>query len=154
MHLFYSLNEKMSKLQCKTFTDPVTGTLCEGDRQSGRDPVEVQRRPGRYPETDPNLENTGKDCIKGRRGDNGGGRGKNKRKWEREELLLVWERHVRSELMGGREDGKYISNVMDIWNGKDVSVRNQASILSQIRNISAGNRLSEFDKREIESKIN
>ena len=45
----------MFKLKCKTFTDPVTGTSCEGERLSGRDSVEVQRRPGRYPETDPNL---------------------------------------------------------------------------------------------------
>ena len=41
-----------------------------------------------------------------------------------------------------------------MWNGRDVGLRNQASILSQIRNISRGNRLSEFEKREIEYKIN
>ena len=41
-----------------------------------------------------------------------------------------------------------------MWNGRDVGLRNQASILSQIRNISRGNRLSEFEKREIECKIN
>ena len=60
---------------------------------------------------------------------------------------------MRSELMGGREDGRYISHVMDMWNGRDLSVRNQASILSEIRNISSGYRLTEFEKSEIKNRV-
>ena len=83
----------------KPFTDPGTGTSCEGAR-SGRCSVEEQRRPGRNHDTDPNLgKNTTKEkqYLKGK----SGLRGKNKEKWTKEELLVMWECHLRSEMMGG-----------------------------------------------------
>ena len=56
-------------------------------------------------------------------------------------------------MMGGRESGDYIAKVTDIWNGRDFSVRNQPSVLSQIRCIEKGHRLSMFERKEIERKV-
>lgn len=79
-----------------------------------------------------------------------GGRGKNKEKWTREERLVLWECYVRS---GKRETLGYIERVMNMWNGRDISVRSQASIISQIKCIEKGGLLSEFDKNEVETRV-
>ena len=42
---------------------------------------------------------------------------------------------------------------MEMWNGRDVSVRSQASVLSQIKCIRLKGLLTQFEKREIETKV-
>lgn len=77
-------------------------------------------------------------------------RGKIKQKWTKEERVVLWECYVRS---GGRGCLGYIGRVMDMWNGRDVGVRSQASVLSQIKCIEAGGLLSEYEKCEIEQRV-
>ena len=79
-----------------------------------------------------------------------GGRGKVKQVWSKEERLVLWECYIRS---GGRVCNGYIKRVMNMWNGRDLSVRSQASILSQIKCIENGGLLSEFEKREISNRV-
>ena len=77
-------------------------------------------------------------------------RGKWKQKWTKEERVVLWECYVRS---GGRGCLGYINRVMEMWNGRDVGIRSQASVLSQIKCIEAGGLLSEYEKSEIEQRI-
>ena len=91
--------------------DNDTGTSCEGVK-SGRCSVEVQHRPGRQYATDPKSYETSKSRK--------GQRGRNKVKWSKEELKVVWECYLRSKIIA--PDG-YIEVVMDLWNGRDVNVR-------------------------------
>jgi len=47
----------------------------------------------------------------------------------------------------------YIKSVMEMWDGRDVGIRSQASILSQIKCIEVGGLLSEYEKSEIEQRV-
>jgi len=47
----------------------------------------------------------------------------------------------------------YIKKVMEKWDGRDVGIRSQASILSHIKRIEAGGLLSQFEKSEIEQRL-
>ena len=133
----------LKQIECK-ITDASAGTLCEGAR-SDRCSVEVQRRPCQYKATDPKL-----DDNKPRKKINASGRGKNKSKWTKEERKILWECYIRSRIIS--PDG-YIKSVMEMWNGRDVSVRSQASVLSQIKCIRLKGLLTQFEKREIETKV-
>jgi len=95
-------------------------------------------------------EGGGKGKEKGRRNRKEGGRGLNKQKWTKEERVVLWECYVRS---GGRGCLGYIKRVMEMWDGRDVGIRSQASILSQIKCIEEGGLLSEYEKCEIESRV-
>ena len=119
------------------------GTSCE-DFSSGRVSVEEQRSPGRQSATVQNNDNFSKKK---------GGRGKFKQKWSKEERVVVWECYIRSIELDGREHRDYIQKLMQMWEGRDLSVRSQASILSQVKCIQKGGLLSEYEKREIERKV-
>jgi len=95
-------------------------------------------------------EGGGKGKEKGRRNRKEGGRGLNKQKWTKGERVVLWECYVRS---GGRGCLGYIKRVMEMWDGRDVGIRSQASILSQIKCIEEGGLLSEYEKCEIESRV-
>ena len=122
-------------------TDKGIGTSCES-LMSGRCFVEEQREPGRNLDTDPPIK-IGKE----------GGRGKNKRPWTKAEREVIWEFYYRSIVNGDRQNKNYIRSVMDMWNGRDIDIRTTASILSQIKCLIKGGLLSEFEKREIENKV-
>ena len=125
------------------------GTSCEG-LSSGRCSVEVQRRPGPNHATDPKSETS---KIKKNKNRKEGGRGKNKQPWSKEERLIVWECYLRSVYQGGRENKDYIKRLMEMWNGRDISVRSQASVISQVECIKRGGLLSEMEKSGIEQRI-
>lgn len=78
------------------------------------------------------------------------GKGKGKVPWSRRERQVLWECYIRS---GKRECEGYIKRLKDMWDGRDVSVRSQASILSQVKSIEAGGLLTELEKVEIESRV-
>ena len=49
-----------------------------------------------------------------------GGRGKIKQAWTDEERRVLWECFVRS---GGKKSGGYMKKVKEMWDGRDLSVR-------------------------------
>ena len=106
--------------------------------------VADQRRPGCQYDSDP-MSNETKTKT--------GLQGRNKIKWSKEELKVVWECYLRSKIIA---PDAYIDCVMDMWNGRDVNLRSQAAVLSKIRDIRIGRSvlLSNFEKREIEAKVN
>ena len=82
-----------------------------------------------------------------------GGRGKNKRPLTKAEREVPWECYRRCIVNGKIENKNYIKSVMDMWNGKDIGIRTQASILSQIKCFIKGGLLSQFETRDIENKV-
>ena len=86
----------------------------------------------------------------GKKGGNKFGRGKGKVPWTREERRVLWECYIRS---GKRGCEGYIKRLKDMWDGRDISVRSEASILSQVKCIEAGGLLTELEKVEIESRV-
>jgi len=53
------------------------------------------------------------------------GRGMNKQKWTKEERVVLWECYVRS---GGRGCLRVYKRIMEMWDGRDVGIRSQASV--------------------------
>ena len=133
----------MNKTKKKPNDVNEVGTSCE-DFSSGRVSVEEQCSPGRQSAT---VQNN--DIFSKKKG----GRGKFKQKWSKEERVVVWECYIRSIELDGREHRDYIQKLMQMWEGRDLSVRSQASILSQVKCIQKGGLLSEYEKREIERKV-
>ena len=64
---------------------------------------------------------------------------------------MLWECYVRS---GGDKAKGYRDSVMEMWNGRDLNVRTRASVLAQVKEIQKGGKLSKFEMREIEEKVN
>ena len=103
----------------------------------------------------PNNEST--DNRDGGRGltNKQGGKGKKKGgrgriKWTKEERCVLWECFIRS---GGAEVKGYRDDIVEMWNGRDLSVRTRASVLAQVKEIQKGGKLSAFDMREIEERV-
>ena len=87
----------------------------------------------------------------GGKGRKKGGRGSKNKKWSKEERCVLWECYVRS---GGDKVKGYRDSVMEMWNGRDLNVRTRASVLAQVKEIQKGGKLSIFEMREIEEKVN
>ncbi len=61
----------------------------------------------------------------------GGNRGKKKVKWSDGERRVLWECYVRS---GRKRSQGYIRKVKEMWDGSDLRVRTDQSLISQIWN--------------------
>lgn len=77
-------------------------------------------------------------------------RGMKKSKWTREERLVLWECFVRSKKVS---PNGYIKTLVELWETNGLGVRSQASLLSQVKSIQNGKLLSEFEKREVERRV-
>ena len=97
----------------------------------------------------PNSESGGGKMRK-KRSRKEGGKGRGGQKWSDEERRVAWECHIRS---GGRKVAGYAEKVMEMWNGRDLSVRSAASVLGQIKQIEKGGKLSTFVMRDIERRV-
>ena len=73
-----------------------------------------------------------------------GGRGK-KQPWTKRERCVLWECYIRS---GGREVKGYRDRGIEMWNGRDLSVRTESSVLTQLNEILKGGKLSVFEMRK------
>ena len=67
--------------------------------------------------------------------------------------MVLWECYTRSILLKGRGNIDYINRLIEMWNGRDVDVQSQASVLSQVKCIQKGGLLSEYEKKEIERNV-
>ena len=54
---------------------------------------------------------------------------------------------------GGKRSGGYIKKVREMWDGKDLSVRGTASLLSQLKQIEGNNLLTVMERGEIEKRV-
>ena len=101
-------------------------------------------------------DGSSKEEPKGRKGWKGERRGKMGRtglfkcKWSQLERKVLWECYARS---GGRRADGYIQKVKDMWDGRDLSVRSVASLLSQLKQIEANGLLSVVERGEIERMV-
>ena len=75
---------------------------------------------------------------------------KGRHSWSHEERLWLWECFERS---GGVYSGNYLKKVKDMWDGKDLSVRSQASLHSQLKQIPKTGLLSVLEREGIRKKV-
>ena len=74
---------------------------------------------------------------------------KGKHSWSHEERLWLWECFERS---GEVKSGGYLKKVKDMWDGKDLSVRSQASLHSQLIRIPMTGLSLSTGKRDYQEK--
>ena len=80
----------------------------------------------------------------------GGNRGKKKVKWSDGERKVLWECYVRS---GRKRSDGYIRKVREMWDGRDLSVRSDQSLIAQLNAIEFNSVLSASERREIERVV-
>jgi len=73
-----------------------------------------------------------------------------KNKWSQLGRRVLWECFVRS---GGQRSDGYIQKVKNMWDGRDLSVRSKASLLSQLKQIEDNSLLSIMERGEIEMVV-
>ena len=63
---------------------------------------------------------------------------------------MLWGCFIRS---GGKRSGGYIQKVKEMWDGRDLSVRKEASLLSQLKCIETKGLVLKMEREEIRRKV-
>ena len=70
--------------------------------------------------------------------------------WSHEENLVLWEAYIRSKILSARTGRGYTFLLKEIWDGKDIGVRSQASLVLHVGRIKSGLYLSDNERKEVE----
>ena len=89
--------------------------------------------------------NSGKDNKVSRKGQKVG--------WSQEENVFLWEAYIRSKILSARTGRGYTFLMKEIWDGKDFSVRTQASLVVHVGRIKGGCYLSHDEREAVERRV-
>ena len=73
--------------------------------------------------------------------------------WSHEENLVLWEAYIRSRIMSARTGRGYTFLLKEIWDGKDMNVRSQASLVVHVGRIKGGCYLSREQRDAVERRV-
>ena len=73
--------------------------------------------------------------------------------WSHEENVFLWEAYIRSKILSARTGRGFTFLMKEIWDGKDFSVRSQASLVLHVGRIKGGLYLSDDEKEAVERRV-